>query len=166
MAQTPSRLFHGATEAIFCCSWATGYMLTRLTNSIRIRTGRLLALVYLLCVLAPAAALAVGNPAPCFPAEADSAGMMGADEAGLAHYMHEAGSHDHAGMHADSGHNHHHHDGKTSPGPCCAMLCLSAIPADLPSIAKPLRPIALLVAMDFRPLASEPPPPLYRPPIA
>jgi hypothetical protein len=141
-------------------------MLARLTNSTRIRAGRLFALVYLFSVLAPAFALALGNPAPCFQAEIDAVGITRSDvDFSAIHHMHGPGSQD-RGMQADSDHHSHHHHGKTSTDPCCAMLCLSAIPADLPSIAKPFRPIALLVAMDFRPLASEPPPPLYRPPIA
>src|SRR4051812_42477888 len=43
-----------------------GGMLLRLTRSMRIRVGRIIALAYLFCVLAPAASLAWGNgPAPC-----------------------------------------------------------------------------------------------------
>ena len=141
-------------------------MLARLTNSIRIRAGRLLAVVYLSCVLAPAAALALGNPAPCLQAETETSIMMQADgDSGRAHHMHEAGSHDHAGMHTDNSHVHHHHGGKASPGPCCTMLCLSAVPADWPSIATPSLPVSLLVAASVRPLRGEAPPLLYRPPI-
>ena len=41
-------------------------MLLRLTRSMRIRVGRIIALAYLFCVLAPAASLAWGSgPAPC-----------------------------------------------------------------------------------------------------
>jgi hypothetical protein len=148
-------------------------MFARLTNPIRIRAGWLLALVYLLCVLAPAAALAAGNVAPCLEAETGMVAMMQAElDSVAALHMHQAGSHDQAGshehdaLHTDGNHAHHHHDGKASPGPCCAMLCLSAVPADLPTIAKPLLPMAVLVSAIFRPLRSEAPPLLYRPPIA
>jgi hypothetical protein len=73
--------------------------------------------------------------------------------------------------HADAGnampeHATHQHDGKTSPGPCCAMLCLSAIAADPPAIAKPSQPISLCVARNFQRLPGKAPPLLYRPPIA
>jgi hypothetical protein len=73
--------------------------------------------------------------------------------------------------HADAGgatHDHakHQHDGKTSHGPCCAMLCVSAIAADLPAVAKPSPPISLCVSENFQRLPGEAPPLLYRPPIA
>lgn len=147
-------------------------MLARLTNPIRIRAGWLLALVYLLCVLAPAAALAAGNDAPCLEAETGMATMIQADsmqaelDSVATLHIHQAGSHDHGALHTDDNHAHHHHGGKISPGPCCAMLCLSAVPADLPAIAKPSLPISVLVSASFRPLRGEAPPLLYRPPIA
>ena len=141
-------------------------MTVRLKKSIRVRTGRLLALAYLLCVLAPGAALAVGSPAPCFLDATANAVIVKAGGAAAVHNMHETGSQLHGGMHANGGHAHHHHDGKASSGPCCAMLCLSAIPADLPSFAKPPLPMSLPAAADFRPLRSEVPPLLDRPPIA
>lgn len=138
-------------------------MLARLPNSIRIRAGRLLALVYLLCVLAPATALALGDLAPCLQAEASAVQTDTNSVASL--HIHDAGSHDHGGRHVNDGHAHHHH-GKTSSGPCCAMLCLSAVPAELPSIVKPSQPVSVLVSVSFRPLRGEAPPLLYRPPIA
>lgn len=141
-------------------------MFARLTNPIRIRAGWLLALVYLLCVLAPAAALAVGNDAPCLEAETGMAAMMQAElDAVAALHMHHAGSHEHGAMHAGGHHAHHHHEGKTSAGPCCAMLCLSAVPADLPAIANPAPPMFVLVSASFRLLRGGAPPLLYRPPI-
>ena len=68
--------------------------------------------------------------------------------------------------HATQEHTKHQHDGKGSPGPCCAMLCVSAIAADLPAVAKPLQPISLCVAENFQRLPGNAPPLLYRPPIA
>jgi hypothetical protein len=152
-------------------------MFARLTNPIRIRAGWLLALVYLLCVLAPAAALAAGDAAPCLEAEAGmaamiQAGLTQADAGSIATpHMRQAGphdqtgSHDHGALHAAGHHDHHYHDGKRSAGPCCAMLCLSAVTADLPTIAKPSLPTAVLASAIFHPLRSEAPPLLYRPPI-
>lgn len=142
-------------------------MFARLTNPIRIRAGWLLALAYLLCVLAPAAALAVGDAAPCLEAETGMAAMMQADaNAGATLHMHQAGSQENGALPAEGHHAHHHHGSKTSPGPCCAMLCLSAVPADLPTFAKPSLPMSVLVSAIFRPLRGEAPPLLYRPPIA
>ena len=147
-------------------------MFAQLTNPIRFRAGWLLALVYLLCVLAPAAALAAGDPAPCLEAEAGMAAMTQADlmqaelDSVAALHMHRAGSHDHGAFPAEGHHAHHHHHGNASPRPCCAMLCLSAVPADPPTFAKPSLPTAVLVSAIFLPLRGEAPPRLYRPPIA
>jgi hypothetical protein len=60
----------------------------------------------------------------------------------------------------------HQHGGKGSIGPCCAMLCVSAITADPPAVAKPSPPISLCLSEDFQRLPGEAPPLLYRPPIA
>ncbi|WP_291604422.1 hypothetical protein [Bradyrhizobium sp.] len=90
-----------------------------------------------------------------------------------ASHVHAGGSmHDHAAMHIHhqaAAHDlpaKHPHDSKGSPGPCCAMMCVSALAADLPSIAKPIQPISACapeIALDAH---SEAPPLLYRPPIA
>jgi hypothetical protein len=68
--------------------------------------------------------------------------------------------------HTMPGHAKHQHDGKGSIGPCCAMLCVSAIAADPPAVARPVQPISLCVSEDFQRLPGEAPPLLYRPPIA
>jgi hypothetical protein len=74
---------------------------------------------------------------------------------------------DHADAgHAMPGHAKHQHDGKGSIAPCCAMLCVSAIAADPPAVARPVQPISLCVSEDFQRLPGEAPPLLYRPPIA
>jgi hypothetical protein len=141
-------------------------MLLRLTRSIRVKVGWLVAMAYLLCVLAPGAALAFGiGPAPCF---GDQLPVVLAPST----QVHAVGAHDHAGTHvhhqADvSGAPHKHdHDGRNSPGPCCPMLCVTALPADLPAIAKPLQPASLCDSEVYRSLSSKAPPLLYRPPIA
>ena len=141
-------------------------MLLRLTRSVRIKVGWLTALAYLLCVLAPGAALAFGiGPAPCFGDELPTVLVSSTP-------MHAGGAHDHGAMHvhhhADaSGAPHkHEHDGKASPGPCCAMLCVTAIPADLPIISKPSQPVSLCVSEVYAGLPGRAPPVLYRPPIA
>jgi hypothetical protein len=46
------------------------------------------------------------------------------------------------------------------------MLCVSAIAADPPAVARPVQPISLCVSEDFQRLPGEAPPLLYRPPIA
>ncbi len=145
-----------------------------LTRSMRIRAGRLIALAYLFCVLAPAAALAWGHgPAPCFGDDALLTDAVWTHQQAAADHMNSAGAmHDHAAMH---GHLHafaqgipaeHHHHDKGAPGPCCAMMCVSALPAELPDVATPVRPISACAPEIAVQLHSEAPPLLYRPPIA
>jgi hypothetical protein len=139
-------------------------MFVRLTRRNRTKAGWLVALLYLFCVLAPGVALALGNSAPCLPNVGTTS----------VHSEHSATAHDHATMHdhaahADAApheHKQHRHDGKTSPGPCCAMLCLSALAADLPAIEKPAQPSAIRVAEIARRLHGTTPPLLDRPPNA
>ena len=138
-------------------------MFVRLRSRNRIKAGWLVALLYLFCVLAPGVALALGNSAPCLP-----------DVATAAHEHHATAhdhpaAHDHAVHHADAApheHKQHQHDGKTSPGPCCAMLCLSALATDLPAIEKPAQPSAIRVAESAPSLHGTMPPLLDRPPNA
>jgi len=150
-------------------------MFVRLTRSRRLTAGWTAALVYLLCVLAPGAALAFGRgPAPCFIDEFVPVALIAKsnDSAPMTH-MHADGSlHEHGAMH---GHHHadasdappaHHHDGTASPGPCCAMLCVTALPADLPLMVKPSHPISPSAAETEWSAPGKAPPLLYRPPIA
>ena len=138
-------------------------MFVRLTRPVRAKAGWFVALLYLFCVLAPGVALAFGDAASCL---VHQSGMAAA-----AHVHADTASHEHGEIHqhrADTGnatqeHTKHQHDGK---GPCCAMLCVSAIAADLPAIAKPVPPISLCAFGNFQRLPGKAPPLLYRPPIA
>jgi hypothetical protein len=147
-------------------------MFVRLKRPLRAKAVWFVALLYLFCVLAPGVALAAGNAASCLigglPVTAAHLhnGAKPMHEVNTAHrhgeeHLHHADSsgatHDHAG---------HRHDGKGSPGPCCAMLCVSGIATDLPAVAKPAQPISSCVLGNFQPLPGEAPPLLYRPPIA
>ena len=146
-------------------------MLLRLTRSMRIRVGRLIALAYLFCVLAPAASLAWGSaPAPCLD-DALLAERVPVHHQMQAGHTHDSASHHHAGAHAhhqtaaQDAPAPHHHNGKGTPGPCCAMMCVSALPADLPSFAKPLQPVSACSPEIVASLHSAAPPLHYRPPI-
>ena len=151
-------------------------MFIRLTRPVRAKAGWFVALLYLFCVLAPGVALAVGDAASCL---VHQPGMAAAAHVHEGVQPQHAASHQHHAMqadehemhrtdagHAKQEHTKHQHDGKGSPGPCCAMLCVSAIAADLPTVAKPLQPISLCVAENFQRLPGKAPPLLYRPPIA
>ena len=142
----------------------------------RAKAGWFAALLYLFCVLAPGVALALGDAASCLLHETGTAaashGHEGAEpEHSAAHQNHEMQADQHAMHHADAGHaipehNKHEHDSKGAMGPCCAMLCVSAIAADLPAIAQPSQPISTCVSENFQRLPGKAPPLLYRPPIA
>jgi len=141
-------------------------MFVRLTRPVLAKAGWFVALLYLFCVLAPGVALALGDAASCL--------MNRLQPIAAAHVHAAAASHEHGERpqhRADTGnatqeHTKHQHDDKASPGPCCAMLCLSAIAADLPAIAKPSQPISRCVFGNFQRLPGKAPPLLYRPPIA
>ncbi|KRQ88449.1 hypothetical protein [Bradyrhizobium valentinum] len=144
-------------------------MFVRLTRPVRVKAGWFVALLYLFCVLAPGVALAFGDAASCLMVRLQPVAAAHVHAAAASHEHGE--THQHHEHHAGAGnatqeHAKHQHDGKGSPGSCCAMFCLSAIAADLPAIAKPLQPISLCVSGNFQHLPGKAPPLLYRPPIA
>src|SRR5262249_27842261 len=127
------------------------------------------------CVVSPAAALALGSgPEPCFLDDVLPVALVSAHhEPAPAMHMHADGRmHDHAAVHAhdhadgSAPAGHHHHDRRTLPRPCCAMLCIVAIPADLPGFAEPAQPVASRIAEADLSITGRAPPLLYRPPIA
>ena len=138
----------------------------------RRKAGWFAAFLYLFCVLAPGVALALGDAASCLTVNIQTTTVAQAHEdtlhaAGSSHHHHEVqGSHHADASPATHDHARHEHHGKTSPGPCCAMLCLSAIAADLPAIAKPSQPLSIRLSESFERLPGKAPPLLYRPPIA
>ncbi len=149
-------------------------MLVRVTRSMRMRAGRLIALAYLFCVLAPAAALAWGHgPVTYLGDEVAQAGRAPGQHELVADPLNAGDAmHDHAAMYA---HHHvapqeipaaHHHGGKGTPGPCCAMMCATALPAALPDVATPVLPSSTCGPEIAAVLRSEAPPLHYRPPIA
>jgi hypothetical protein len=147
-------------------------MFSLITRSMRIRMGWLVAAAYLFCVLAPAAALATGNAAPCLTDDVQVTVAHMPDHHADGAHVHGDTAHDHAGAHA---HHHaavpdtpvpHQHDGNNAPGPCCAMMCATALPADLPSIAKPVQPVSVCAPEVASLVHDTTPPLLYRPPIA
>ena len=149
-------------------------MFVRLTRRKRVKAGWFAALLYLFCVLAPGVALALGDAASCLLPPSGTAATM-QEHGGVQHadaHQHRAMQADqHATHHADAGHampKHakHQHDGKGSMGPCCAVLCISAIAADLPAVEKPSQPRSVCVSENLQRLPGEAPPRLYRPPIA
>ena len=147
-------------------------MFVRLTRPLRAKAGWFAALLYLFCVLAPGVALALGDAASCLMHQPGTAATVHVHEAtqaddAAAHQHHDQ----HAMHHADAGRvipepARHQHDDKGSAGPCCAVLCVSAIAADLPVVAKPVQPMSTRVFENFQRLSGQAPPLLFRPPIS
>ena len=137
-------------------------MFRLLTRTRRYIAGLVVALAYLLCVLGPGLAYAVGGnqiPAPCF----------GDDDMMPVMHMHHDG-HQHASHHhgADETSNRqsHDHGGKASQGPCCAMLCISGLPASEVNHLTPSRPVSICPLEAFQSVHGRAPVRHYRPPIA
>ena len=151
-------------------------MFVRLTRPARAKAGWFAALLYLFCVLAPGAALALGDAASCLmhpPGMATAAHVHGDVQAEqvAAHQHHEMMAGQHAMHHADAPPAmpepaKHRHDGNGTTGPCCAMLCVSAIAADPPVVITPPQPISLCVSEISQRLPGKAPPLLFRPPIS
>lgn len=152
-------------------------MLRSLTRTGRLTAARLLALAYLLCVLAPAVSFAfagAARPAPCLNEAKHGRGIV---------HEHAAGAAQH--VHAD-GHSHHHSEEaegtedaaeaqpispaedyrKSAGGQCCGIACVSALPATLTDVVRPDTPRSICVSATFRAIADNTPPQHYRPPIA
>jgi hypothetical protein len=147
-------------------------MFVRLTRPVRAKAGWFVALLYLACVLAPGVALAFGDTATCPMIEPSTTGVASIhDDAQPAHAAdigHQYGEdHQHHAHASEATHDHagHQHGDKGSSGPCCAMMCISAMAPNPPAVAKPSTPISLCASENVQRLPGEVPPLLYRPPI-
>ena len=142
------------------------------------RAGWLVALAYLLCVLAPTISFALPGahaPARCRTDQNHVPGMVHVHFE--AQHVHDGGEiHDHAAAqaHSEDGHSMSvASDSKSasekaphkSGGECCGLMCVSAIPATVVDIVKPSAPTALCEVERYRNVADNAPPRLYRPPI-
>lgn len=152
-------------------------MLVRLTRTKRLRAGWLVALAYLLCVLAPTISYALpGNhtPAPCLTDEGHVPGIVHVHS----EHVHDNGQlHDHAAAQVHSGGGDHSmlvaSDSKSAPekaphtsgGECCGLMCVTALPAKVVDIVKPSAPTALCEVEGCQNVAANAPARLYRPPI-
>ena len=157
-------------------------MLSRLTRTRRTTAGRLLALTYVFGVLASAMSFAFADgarAAPCPTENEHGIGIVHVHEHGaVAQHVHEDGrSHDHsslavasapddvaaAAVDPDSLPLDHH---KSSGGECCGMACVSALPATMTEVVRPTAPRSICLPTEYRAVADNAPPQLYRPPIA
>jgi hypothetical protein len=164
-------------------------MLVRLTGAQRLKAGWFLALVYLLCVLAPTISFALPGQhplAPCLTGESHMTGMVHVSNSAPAQHMHGDGhAHDHSAAHSSAAHSAAHPDGDhasmamalnddSAPGKaphspnglCCGLMCVSALPATLIDMVTPSVPTVLRVIKGYRTVTDNAPSRLYRPPIS
>jgi hypothetical protein len=142
-----------------------GLMLIQFTKTMRLRLASTLALLYTLCVLAPAAAFAFGDgslPARC----------LTDDHVGI----HSVHVHEHHSVHLHDGKAHVHDHGtvhEPAKAPehkadkeCCGLLCLTALPAIISVDQNPGLRTTTVIAISQEHGTGRGPDLLYRPPIA
>ena len=141
-------------------------MLIRLTRAVRRRTASIVALLYMLCVLAPAAAFAFGDGTR-------AAHCLTDDNHGLQPvHVHEHDGHEHGGGKAhihDDGTSHEHSPapaGKSSDAQCCGLVCLSALPASVLEVQAPVLPAMTAASANQADVTGRTPERLYRAPIS
>ncbi|MBN9603774.1 MAG: hypothetical protein J0G33_12685 [Afipia felis] len=153
-------------------------MFVGLTRTKRLRAGRIIALAYLFCVLAPTLSVALPGSqaiAYCLTEGDHVSGLPHVHGEHTAQPVHSQ-VHDHAdaqtGAHLAGDHQAKSvatTDGsspKNSPNEkCCGLMCVTALPAADISIAKPLLPKAVRASENFQKLRDNAPARLYRPPI-
>ena len=129
--------------------------LTQLSRSFRLRAAGVLVVLYAVCVLAPAAALAFGDAAKAAHCLTDENHGLGSHANSKAH-AHQDGT---AHQHSDSG-----DEQQSTSGQCCGLFCLSALApsTDFP-LAQPSLP-ALVPSLTADGILGHGPNRLYRPP--
>ena len=122
----------------------------RLLTRMRRRVGRLLALAYLVCVIAPPMALALAEgavAAHCLTDDHHVAVVAHVHADSTVH--HHVKKPDHPAQHAPQPASHHKQadsEGKAAPGNCCGLFCMNAtatdvgVPIGVPSRASILMP--------------------------
>ena len=151
-------------------------MLVRLTRAKRLKAGRFLALIYLLCVLVPGLSFALDGEhraAPCITQNHGPGMHMIEHDAGVnqhlddAHLAHDR-SHEHIAETKISQANDNipaKSQHKTSDTRCCGLVSFSAIPASEIVLIEPVALTSLCECEIYRSIADRTPPQHYRPPI-
>ena len=144
-------------------------MLVRLTRVVRSRCAGIFAALYLICILAPAAAFAFGEgsqTAHCLTEASLSAHVHGKSADASPHSHAGAAPHSHAkGTSADHSHDDGDDDAAANSN-CCGLFCLSSLPAGLVAISPAAAPASMATFPIAQEMAGSAPDRLYRPPIA
>lgn len=149
------------------------------------KAGWLVALVYLLCIMAPALSYALpgDHAVPCMSMGGLMSGAMPMHDAAVQQmHAHPGGQmHDHLPTQAmamsddepsampssiDTDEAPAHKGAHSTSGQCCAQMCVSAMPASLVDIAMPPMPTVVRIVTTYRAVANNAPAVHYRPPIA
>ena len=155
-------------------------MLVRLSKAKRLRAGCVVALIYLLCVLAPTLSFALPDSkavSPCLAGAEHVPGVMHVHSA--SHVDADEHVHDRAMAHSHGGASDHvssvhaptvpeqtpSKGSHVSDGKCCGLMCLSALPATLVEVMTPSVPRASTEVDRYLEVAESGPSERYRPPI-
>jgi len=159
-------------------------MLVRLAKTKRLKAGWLLAITYMLCVLAPAASFALPGEhtvAPCLSDDSHVPGMAHVHNGAFTQHSYQGEHlHEHSAAHLHSSSSVDQHDSSIAPndehapakdshspdGQCCGLMCLTALPAALVNFAEPSVVTSLCASEVYRPVADSGPVRHYRPPIS
>lgn len=148
----------------------------------RRRAGWFIALTYLLCVMAPTLSFALPAShaiAYCLTDEDHVPSILHEHHEGMMHVHNNGYAHHHSAVQTDAVSSADHDvkpvalkdDGRakaphSADGKCCGLMCVTALPATLVNVAKPLVPKAVREAESYRRLTDNAPPQRYRPPIS
>jgi len=157
-------------------------MIIGLTRTSRVGAGWFVALIYLLCVLAPTLSFALPGSRAVTPCLTEAAHVPGTvhmhTDAPIQHVRIDGHVHDHANVHSQASSGDQDRsmalNGKSVPekaphshdGQCCGLSCAPALPAMLTDIVKPSGPMVLCEMQGYRKISDNTPPRLYRPPIS
>lgn len=159
-------------------------MLVGLTRTYRVTAGWIVALAYLLCVLAPTISYALPGEhalAPCLTDENHVPGMVHLHADVPTRHVHPDGHvHEHSASHshANSGGDQRSMsmalNSRSLPdqvphsadGQCCGLMCVTALPVSLIDIVTPSVPTTVCEAEGYRKVTDNAPSRLYRPPIS
>lgn len=162
-------------------------MFVRLTRADRPKAGWLLALVYLLCLIAPSISFAFSDGSraeQCLTGEKHGLGVGRVHEPSRGpakHAPNDGHTHKHSITQEHFGVSDGHKDtvyvADETPAPtngpdkspgtqCCEVACLSALPATAIDIVKPTAPTSICASENYRNAADSALPRVYRPPIA
>lgn len=154
-------------------------MLVGLTRTQRRRAGWFVALAYLFCVLAPTLAFALpGSQAVpyCLADDDHVPSIVHVHHEGTMQVHKDGHAYHHSGIQAHADHDAKSITLKSDSGPakaphsadgkCCGLICVTALPATLVNVARPLAPKAIREAESYRKLTDNAPVLRYRPPIS